>query len=392
VNIFFVFSDSFPASTAYSNRIHSLAKGLTGIGNEVEVSIVYPGNKDRRISNISKNGYYQGVKFKYYCFLIQKPKYVIFRNLLGVLGIFNFSGSLIIEHFRKKIHFVILCSSGLWHIVPLFFLSKVLGFRLLREKNEYPKFILNKQIYFAAKSRYKFFDGFIFMTETLEKYFTDQLGFHGNNIVIPMTVDISRFIGINTLDYGYPYNYITLVGDVLGSKDGVLLLLDSFARLVNKFCDFRLRLVGEIYSKTKFETILHKIELLNISDKVEFVGRVSREDIPEELHKAYILVLPRPTSLQSESGFPTKLGEYLASGKPVVVTRTGEIEKYIENEKHAYLVDPDDSDLFAEAISYVILNYDEARKVGEAGRMKAQEIFNLEIQAKKLNNYLENFN
>ena len=44
MNIVFLFSDNFPGSSAYSNRIHSLAKGLTFLDNNVEVSIVYPGN------------------------------------------------------------------------------------------------------------------------------------------------------------------------------------------------------------------------------------------------------------------------------------------------------------------------------------------------------------
>jgi glycosyltransferase involved in cell wall biosynthesis len=392
LKIFFLFADSFPASTAYSNRIHSLALGLLKMQNDVEVSIVYPGSVKRRINEIPKNGFYQGVSYKHYCFFIDKPKSFLFQKIIGVLGIINFIRCICLERLKNKIDFVILCSSNLWHIIPMWIFAHLLGFKILREKNEYPKFVIQNQNYFAKSSRYHLLDGFIFMTHTLEDFFVNKLGFKGKYIVIPMTVDFSRFS--NNFNYLSESNvkYITLVGDVLGEKDGVLLLMESFALISSKYPEIIFRLIGEIYSQDKYYKLLQRIADLQISHRVEFTGLIKRDDIPNELQKSHILVLPRPISLQSESGFPTKLGEYLASGKPVIVTKTGEIEKYLKDEVDAYIIEPNRPDLFAKAIEKVLLDYDYAIKVGKTGQLKAKEVFSLEFQANRLNSFLKNFN
>jgi glycosyltransferase involved in cell wall biosynthesis len=52
------------------------------------------------------------------------------------------------------------------------------------------------------------------------------------------------------------------------------------------------------------------------------------------------LALTRPNGIFSEAGFPTKLGEYFACKKPVVITRVGDIPKYFKNEEHIILVEP----------------------------------------------------
>ena len=49
-----------------------------------------------------------------------------------------------------------------------------------------------------------------------------------------------------------------------------------------------------------------------------------------------MLVLARPDNIQAKGGFPTKLGEYLATGNPVVVTKVGEIPNYLIDGVNAF--------------------------------------------------------
>ena len=51
--------------------------------------------------------------------------------------------------------------------------------------------------------------------------------------------------------------------------------------------------------------------------------------------------MARPDSRQARGGFPTKLGEYLATGKPVCVTKVGEITVYLEDNVSAFLAEPE---------------------------------------------------
>ena len=61
--------------------------------------------------------------------------------------------------------------------------------------------------------------------------------------------------------------------------------------------------------------------------------------MPKYLCNAKLLALARPDSIQAQGGFPTKLGEYLATGRPVVVTKVGEIPDYLEDGVNAFLSD-----------------------------------------------------
>jgi glycosyltransferase involved in cell wall biosynthesis len=92
--------------------------------------------------------------------------------------------------------------------------------------------------------------------------------------------------------------------------------------------------------------------------------------------------------LQSTGGFPTKLGEYLATGKPVVVTKVGDIPKYLEDGVSAYLVVPDDNKAFAEKLEFVLGNYANALKTAQCGIELTKSVFNYKVQSKRIQDYL----
>ena len=67
-----------------------------------------------------------------------------------------------------------------------------------------------------------------------------------------------------------------------------------------------------------------------MKDSIVFTGIVSAADIPQILKNAAVLALDRPDSLQAQCGFPTKLGEYLLTENPVIVTKVGDIPLFLE--------------------------------------------------------------
>ena len=83
------------------------------------------------------------------------------------------------------------------------------------------------------------------------------------------------------------------------------------------------------------------------------------------------------------------MGEYLATGNPVCVTKVGEIPDYLEDNVSAFMATPGDVDSFADAMDRALSNPDNAKKVGLAGREVAEREFNSEIQAKRLYEFLQ---
>ncbi len=128
-----------------------------------------------------------------------------------------------------------------------------------------------------------------------------------------------------------------------------------------------------------------------VINRIIFTGRIDKDQVPHYLMNAKILALARPDSIQAQGGFPTKLGEYLATGRPVVVTRTGEIPLYLHHGQNALLCEPGNVDDFANKLRWALENYDHACRIGANGRIIAETVFNSRIQAKKLSTFLEQF-
>jgi len=106
------------------------------------------------------------------------------------------------------------------------------------------------------------------------------------------------------------------------------------------------------------------------------------------LSKAVMLALARPENKQAEGGFPTKLGEYLATGKPVVVTNVGEISVFLKNNVNAFIARPGDAKDFADKMKLVLEDYPQALNVGQAGQELAKTTFSSAYQGELLAKWL----
>ena len=177
-----------------------------------------------------------------------------------------------------------------------------------------------------------------------------------------------------------------------GSKDGVPILIDAFKLVCNEFDNVKLYLIGDASNQEEFNKLKQKVNELKLTDKVVFTGKINREDIPMYLCNASILALARPKSLQAKGGFPSKLGEYLSTGNPVIVTKVGEIPKYLTDCENAFLSEPDSAKAFAEKLNFVLSNIKLAKRVGQKGREVAIKQFNYKTQAKRIINFIDELN
>jgi glycosyltransferase involved in cell wall biosynthesis len=179
---------------------------------------------------------------------------------------------------------------------------------------------------------------------------------------------------------------ITYIGSMVANKDGLNNLIEAISYAKKHINNFKLQLVGTA-NENDLQKLKDKVSSLNLTDTVIFLGLKKSSEIPEILSNSDLLVLARPDTNQSKAGFPTKLGEYLASRKPVVITITGEIPKYLDDKKNAYLVEPDRIENFAKKIIYA-LNDKNASLIGAEGYEVANNNFNYHLFGKKLGDFL----
>ena len=91
----------------------------------------------------------------------------------------------------------------------------------------------------------------------------------------------------------------------------------------------------------------------------------------------------------ANAGFPFKLGEFLATGKPVIASRVSDVERFLVDRESAMLIQAGSSEAIYKAAEFLLENPEAARAIGERGREVANASFNNEQQGKDLLTFIK---
>lgn len=229
-------------------------------------------------------------------------------------------------------------------------------------------------------------DGLFVISEPLKDYYISQGVAEDKIHIINMTVDTSRF---HNLERNPKERYIAYCGTASNNKDGVDQLIMAFAIVAKQINDVKLYIIGKTPSKDQKFGNLELVKSLGIEDRVVFTGMVKASFMPQLLNNAEVLALNRPDNLQAKYGFPTKLGEYLLTENPVVVTSVGDIPKFLKDGESAFIAKPSCPDDFASKLITALKDRDFASQVGRRGKAVAMNSFNSFFETQKLVNYLK---
>lgn len=231
-------------------------------------------------------------------------------------------------------------------------------------------------------------EGMFVISSALKKLYED-MGVKKVSL-LNMVVDPNRFISV-CKSVGKE-KYIAYCGSATNTKDGVDILIRAFALFCEKKQEYKLYIIGKNPAFSDDKTNLLLVNELGLKDKVVFTGEVPSEQIPQMLVDAEMLALARPDNRQAQYGFPTKLGEYLLTGNPVVVTAVGDIPLFLEDGTSALIAKPDDEKDFASKMLWVAEHHKEAKEIGLRGKEVALSEFNGDIEAKKILSVLDKRN
>jgi glycosyltransferase involved in cell wall biosynthesis len=121
-------------------------------------------------------------------------------------------------------------------------------------------------------------------------------------------------------------------GMVDGYKRDVLFLIDAMAELKSDSGkNSLLRIVGPCSENAQAELLAYA-GARDISDaRIDIAGFVSDAQLWNYCSQASALLLPLWDDDRSSTRFPTKLGQYVASGRPVVTVCTGEVKHFLSD-------------------------------------------------------------
>jgi starch synthase len=155
--------------------------------------------------------------------------------------------------------------------------------------------------------------------------------------------------------------YIGYIGS-LRPWQGVEYLLKAAPLVIRNIPDTVLLIVGDGELRNELERLATD---LGIVKSCIFIGGVQYEDVPLYINACSVCVVPKKPIASGYS--PLKLYEYMACGKTVIATRTNGFE-VLEREHAGILINPEDSNEFADAIVYLLNNEKLRIEMGSNGR------------------------
>lgn len=185
------------------------------------------------------------------------------------------------------------------------------------------------------------------VSDALQDY-VKQLYPNQKTSIIPMGCDVSRFSSEHRKEnfFGQDDRKVVLFVGRLAEKKGVTYLIDAMKKVDNA--------VLVIVGKGDLEPGLRQ-QAKALGDKVVFAGPKTHDELPEIYASADVFVAPSVTAADGDKeGFGLVILEAMASGVPVVASRSGGIVDIVKDEENGLLCDEKDVEKLSVNISRVL--------------------------------------
>ena len=281
----------------------------------------------------------------------------------------------------KKINVLILYGENPLVVNLFYFLvCKSLGIRYLGDRSEYPRLSVRKSALksWVYKKKISLFDGLIIMTKELENYYSQCSKRENFCFLLPMTIDMARF---DNLGERHRKEYIAVVFGV-HNRDGLYETLLAFNRYVELCGSYDLWLIGNYVSMPNKSILDELISKYHLQNRIKILGQMNIDKVPEILYNASCLITT--PNFYISGGFPTKLGEYMLSGTPIVATAAGEIANYIIDKQEMLLAPPGDIEKIAENLIFVEQNPDVVAVMASNAYNKVRKVFSADTYVDNL--------
>lgn len=201
---------------------------------------------------------------------------------------------------------------------------------------------------------------------------------------VPIMVDFVKYtLPDRSAEAEIPYIFHS--GTLSEQKDGILGMLEAFGIAANQYhLNIRFVSTGNLVGSRHENEIRELVKKYDIADRVFFLGYVDVETLKDYLSKASLVIINKYRTLQNKYCFSTKLGEYMAAGKPVILTRVGEAMNWVQDGENAYVVEPENVAQLAQTIARAFGNIEECRRIGENGKRLSKNSFSYTAWGGKL--------
>lgn len=339
-------------------------------------------------------GTFEGIDYLYLSDSVFKPEGFVKRNLAKLKGMIGEYSYLYRLKKANDLTAAIISNHSAVHVLRYKIYSLLIGFPIVLNFVEMASAMkgrertltrINDRIF--DNHIVKIVDGALPISEKLMSYY-NSISPTKPSLKLPILCDFEKFKQTprSATDIIFLYcgaaSYFELVEFVL----------DVFDQLDNLESNVFLELIlgGD---QAELKRVERRIEKAKNKERIRTTTNVLHSEIPRHYCNASALLIPLRPSPQDEARFPHKIGEYLASARPMITTAFGEINHYDFIDGETALVADDYNIIsFAEKMRFILENPEKSKEIGVKGRQMGLDNFDYSTHGRKLMNFLSSLN
>ncbi len=392
MNIVWLGDIGFPVGLAATQKSYLVCKGLAEC--DVKPTVISRKSPHRKNADIDiqAEGTVDGIDYIYASGIPYRPEGFLIRNLTKVRGLI---GEICILYGMKRkggLDAAILHTQNFSAIVFYRILSTLLRFPLVMAYVELYSSLATESgirhklnVYLYERYGFMLLNGIMPISEYLVD-FVEKRTPSIPLMKLPMIADFERFKHQDNRRNSDERYFLFCGGAIY--LEVIVFVLRVF-ELLDASDEIKLYLVCG-GTDCQMTALRKEIDASSKSDMIRLFSGISNEHLTCLYSGAHGLLIPLRETLQDTARFPHKLGEYFASGNPVVTTAVGEVAHYFTDGDSVLIADNYDVVQYAAKIQFLLENPRQAARIGKRGRALAQEYFDYRMYGPKVRNFISN--
>lgn len=394
-NYLLITSMNFPSGGAGATYLNLFCRGLKYNGRSISVILL----KGFAFGKYSYNGPRhnitdEGIPYSYLGFK-QRPGNQILKLLDEVLSVFHLIIHLLSIILTNKRLSIFIFNSEPQYNIPIILLSRIFKIKTTKfvaefiDKSEFSGSFFGRikrnGYIFNYNHLNKMADNLIVFSTYLRNEYKD-MGYDENNIIVQPNLTDFEFWGSGNREIKYTLGY----SGAPYLKDGLSDLFKAMHLLQAEGIDVNLLVIGDAtFGKSLLPALKEECQKLDICEKVIFTGLVESSSVKEYLEECKFLTITRPSTTQTKAGFPTKLGEYFATRRPVLATNFGDMESYFTDGKDIVMAECGNPESIALKIKFMLENSSELELISGRGYERAHQLLEFKSSVKRMIDFIE---
>ncbi len=383
-------TSGFPYGFGAMQRIILLCKGLQEAGAEVLVINRKGRHKKESGYDLQLKGEFEDIQYIYTSKLPYKPAGFFERSWQKVIGFWQERKLLWQLKRAGKLDAISLYLTGEFHYLLYYsLLAKSLGVPMVLHYVEY-RSVWPSRSDFRTRLNDRLFDRYatrladatLPISEFLIKK-VEETASGKPMLKIPIICDYDKF-SVEENPAEAPYFLFVGAASYL---EPIKFVVVAFQQLGEYAVPLKLVLGG---NSTELKRVNSYISTLDCRDHITVVPNVPHHEIPKQLSQACALLIPLRETLQDAARFPHKIGEYIASGRPIITTAFGEIPVYFKDEENALIADSYDMGAFSKKMDFILKHPERSKTIGINGRMLGEQQFDYKKWGRSFYQFLVN--